>query len=42
MMLEVIDIISSDEDTNDGYEDKYDIDSDDEDSDNVLPPPPLC
>jgi hypothetical protein len=39
-MVEVIDLISSNEDTDDGYADKYDVDSDDEESDNVLPPPP--
>jgi hypothetical protein len=39
-MVELIDLNSSDEDTNDGYEDIYDVESDDEDSDNVLPPPP--
>jgi hypothetical protein len=39
-MVEVINLISSDEDTGDGYEDKYGVDSDDEESRNVLPPPP--
>jgi hypothetical protein len=38
-MVEVIDLISSNEDTDEGYADKYDVDSDDEQSDNVLPPP---
>jgi hypothetical protein len=39
-MVVVIDLISSDEDIDDGYEDRYDVDCDDEDIDDVLPPPP--
>jgi hypothetical protein len=43
--VEVINLISSSEDTNHGYEDRYDVDNndedgDDEDSDNVLLCPP--
>jgi hypothetical protein len=43
-MVEVIDLISSDEDTYDVLPPPpsyiYNVDSDDEDSDDVLPPPP--
>jgi hypothetical protein len=44
-MVEVIDLISSDEDTNDNVllpppSNRYDVDSDDEDSNDVLLPPP--